>query len=364
MDRITRLLAGATRSTRILEIGPSHAPIAPRAAGWNTRIVDHAGAEALREKYRALGVDPAAIEEVDFIATGDPLDSVIPSAHHGGFDLVIASHVIEHIPDFAGFFKSLESILAPAGTISLAVPDKRYCFDALKPVTNTGDILAAAATPIHGLRTVWSQRAYSVFYDGQGAWGQHPVSAATFTNTFDEARAVWEAWRPDAAYEDFHAWHFMPAAFALVILELGLLGLIDWHIAGITPAEGCEFFVQLRRGAMILDPVDIQPRRMDLLLQIQREIAEGIAWTQPETPLPLLQPLPEGTTATDAAALAQQYAALNARLAAMQAALDLQNARMLLLVQTPAWARGFAAILRRMRDMLQLWRSKLSHPPA
>ena len=37
------LLAPIARSVRIIEIGPSFNPLAPRSAGWNTRVVDHLG---------------------------------------------------------------------------------------------------------------------------------------------------------------------------------------------------------------------------------------------------------------------------------------------------------------------------------
>ena len=53
MDRNTLLLGDATRDSRIIEIGPSHAPIAPKRAGWNSFVVDHADQAELRAKYRA-----------------------------------------------------------------------------------------------------------------------------------------------------------------------------------------------------------------------------------------------------------------------------------------------------------------------
>ena len=276
MDRFARLLSDAGPTSRIIEIGPSHAPIAPRRDGWNTSVVDHANAAGLRTKYAAMGVDTSRIEEVDFVWAGGSLADAIPLPLHGGFDLLIASHVIEHIPDFVGFFKSLESVMARDGVVSLAVPDKRYCFDVFKPHTCTGDLLVAAGRAVHDLRTAWTHKAYTATYDGTGAWGQHPVAVPRLAHTLAEVAAALEGFKADGPYDDFHAWHFTPAAFALAVLELGMIGRMDWHIAGITEALGCEFIVQLRRGARRSGLPALEAERLALLLQIGRELADGL----------------------------------------------------------------------------------------
>ncbi len=336
MDRFTRLLAGADRATRILEIGPSHAPVAARADGWNTRIVDHDTADGLRAKYRAIGVETARIEEVDYIWHGGPLDGIVPQ---GSFDLLIASHVVEHIPDLAGFLKGLESVMAPTGQVSFAVPDKRYCFDVFKPLATTGDLLAALGTSLHSKRSAWNHPAYSVTYDGVIAWGQHPVNEARFIHDFGDAQKSLAAWTEDGPYQDYHAWQFTPSSFALIILELGAAGYIDWHIAELTGAEGCEFFVLLRRGAEQLAPPELAACRMTLLRQAQREIADGLTF--------------QGLAPAASTAPITGRGSADTRLAALENAMALQNARLLLLLQTPAWVRGLAAILRRVAALLR-----------
>ena len=51
--RTANLLRYADKSSSIIEIGPSFAPIAPRRAGWTTWIVDHLSREQLIDKYQA-----------------------------------------------------------------------------------------------------------------------------------------------------------------------------------------------------------------------------------------------------------------------------------------------------------------------
>ena len=140
-DRQAFLLAGLDRSARLIAIGPSYNPIAPKSAGWDTRTLDHATRASLVEKYRGhRGVDVDRIEDVDFVWTGGSIVDAVPSDLHGTFDAFIASHVIEHTTDLVGFLDAAATLLTPSGVVVLAVPDKRYCFDYFRPLTTTGQV--------------------------------------------------------------------------------------------------------------------------------------------------------------------------------------------------------------------------------
>jgi hypothetical protein len=52
-----------------LEIGPSHNPLMPKAAGFDVEVLDHLDAKGLRQKYSKAGLDVPTVQEVDFIAT-------------------------------------------------------------------------------------------------------------------------------------------------------------------------------------------------------------------------------------------------------------------------------------------------------
>ncbi len=256
-------------ATRILELGASHAPIAPKAAGWTTHVVDHLDQAGLRAKYAAAGVALDRIEPVDTVWQDGPLHTAVPEALHGCFDRLIASHVIEHLPDPAGFLVSAAVLLREGGTVALAVPDHRYCFDYFRPATTTGEVLEALFTgrTRHPARALWDQRAYAISMDGTTAWGQHSVSGPAFLADLpgpEETRALFTA--PAAAFEDCHAWRFTPAGFSLILLELGALGLCDWRLDRLDGPEGCEFFAMLRRGGENSDDrVRLAARRMELL---------------------------------------------------------------------------------------------------
>lgn len=294
-ERARLLLRSASKSTSIIEIGPGYNPIAPKSAGWNTHVVDHASREELRGKYADAAVDLNAIEEVDSIWQDGPLHEAVPAHLLGRLDLLIASHLIEHVPDFVGFLASAERLIRPDGLLSLAVPDRRYCFDHFKSPTMTGDVLEAHAArrARHTLRTAWNSFAYGVrLNEGLAVAHETPIERKDFLNDFAVAKRVWAEFDddPQRPYQDHHVWYFTPAGFALVILELGHLGLIDWQLESIQGPEGFEFFVSLRRGIECFDdPSALQSRRMELLQKLleesQRQVAPAIQAASPPEPV-------------------------------------------------------------------------------
>jgi hypothetical protein len=267
---------------RILEIGPAFAPLAPRSEGWDVCVVDHVTRAELVEQYAGPlhAVDTGRIEEVDVVWQGGPLNEAIPGERHG-FDVCLASHVIEHAGDFVGFVQGVMGVLAPDGWLSLAVPDLRYCFDLLESPTRVGEIVAAhlRGSSRHRLESLYDQAAYTVRSNGSIAWGQEGVGAIELDSTFDAARQVVASWSDAPVPEsvDCHTWQFTPASFQLAILELAALGLLDVHVASSRDTVGCEFFVTLRRGARVPDDVgELDARRLELLRRSAVEV--GSVW--------------------------------------------------------------------------------------
>lgn len=291
MLRTSLLIGDCPADAQILEIGPSHNPVAPKAGGWRTHTVDYTDRAGLLEKFTGdSSVDATRIEEVDTVWRGGPLHQAIPRSLHGSFDRLIASHVIEHLPDLAGFLLSAQILLKPDGIVALAVPDRRYCFDYFKPPSMTGDVLEAfhLRRTRHPVRTAWNHVAYSVTGDGSGAWGQHPIREWQFMDTLSRAAGATErAIGERGEYEDFHAWHFTPATFELMILELAQIGVTDWRIQTMHGPQGCEFICLLRRGApRIDDPEELQSRRLALLRRTLDETRQQLDHLAESLPAP------------------------------------------------------------------------------
>jgi SAM-dependent methyltransferase len=273
-------MGAVARNARILEIGPSHAPLAPKSEGWNTATLDHANRDELVKKYTGHpGVDVCRIEEVDFVwSGGGPWCDAVPAERWGQFDVLIASHVIEHVPDFIGFFSSAQSVLAPDGLIILAVPDKRYCFDFFQPMTTVGEFLAAHAEKRvrHSPRLAYDYFAYTIADGVQIAFGHQKRGALRFIHSLAEAKEIFGNIVTRADYVDLHAWRFTPASFELSILELACLGELDWQIERITRPHGFEFYVWLKRGGATevasMTPIEVSSERMRLLRECLMEV--------------------------------------------------------------------------------------------
>src|SRR4051794_28223139 len=108
-DRNAKLLAGFGPTDPLIEIGPSYNPVAAKADGWQVTVIDHASQEELVAKYAAAEhVDAGRIEPVDIVWRGEPLHEIVDVARLGGYAGLIASHVIEHVPDLIGFLRSAE----------------------------------------------------------------------------------------------------------------------------------------------------------------------------------------------------------------------------------------------------------------
>lgn len=297
-DRAGLLLHGIDRKSNILELGPSISPIAPRSAGWNVTVVDHATREELIAKYgSSVPASVANIEEVDFVWRSGSLHAAIPAQLHGTFDVLIASHVIEHVPDPIGFFDSAARLLHPGhGVLALAVPDKRWCFDYFKQVSTTGQMLDAhrMGAQRHSAAARFDASAY-VAYDGNRmSWGREPLPDLYLPDTLDHAFSEFQDWTPDpnAPYVDCHAWYFTPASFELLILELGAVGVSDWRISWLSPRPSVEFMARLERGRQqFITPKERDRRRLDLMKQILLESREQTDWLVGATPDKLPAPI-------------------------------------------------------------------------
>ena len=242
------LLHGIDKRSLGLEIGPSHCPVAAKREGFNVRVLDHLDAEGLRAKYADHGVDVAAIEEVDYVWSGQPLEELVGETR---FAWIIASHVIEHVPDLVGFLNSCAQILAPEGLLSLAIPDKRYCFDCQRENTALGRVIdVALAKPTnHSPGTAAEYFLKVCRKGGQIAWGEGHVGDLQLVHGLSDALQAMTRVR-EGHYYDLHEWVFTPDSFRGLIGDLHDLRMIELEEQCFHATRGHEFFVTLRKPAV------------------------------------------------------------------------------------------------------------------
>jgi Methyltransferase domain len=233
-----------------LEVGAGFNPLLPKAAGYRVETLDHATADQLRDKYRNdPNVDVTRIEEVDFVADGSPIGEVVGKPGH--YDYIVASHVIEHAPDMLGFLKGCETLLNQPGTLVLAVPDKRRCFDLQQPLTSTGMILQAheERRTRHPPSALFDDIAYNLLRGGNSGWAKGYTGRLGFVRDLVAAQRVFEEMRQSSDYIDTHAWRFTPSSFRLIASDLHAIGEIGLREQIFHDSDIHEFYITLsRRG--------------------------------------------------------------------------------------------------------------------
>ena len=232
-----------------IEIGPSYNPLAPKAQGFKVETVDYLGAEGLRQKYAGNpNVRTELIEEVDYVLDGTKsLSDAIGKTSF--YDYIIASHVIEHVPDMLAFLKSCETLLKPDGVLLLAVPDKRHCFDVLQPLSTTGGVLQAHlerhTRPTPG--AVFDDRAYNAVRDGQIGWPIGADGKLAFFAGLHDAIGSFRAAQREQAYVDVHVWRFVPSSFRLIVRDLHEIGEVGLKERTFHDSVGNEFYLTLSK---------------------------------------------------------------------------------------------------------------------
>ena len=255
-----------------LEIGPSHSPVAPKREGYRVDVMDHLDRDGLVEKYREHGVDLDAIEHVDFVWKGERYADLIGRSEH--YDWIIASHVIEHVPDFVGFLNDCSGLLRDDGVLSLAVPDKRYCFDRLRPLTSIAQVIDAhvekrrnhSAGRVAEYFLNVARLGEAISWDAATPSGRSAPGLA-FMHGVADARMGFRTIIEQDAYLDIHAWCFTPSSFRLVVEDLFQLGLTPLRESSFHPTEGNEFFISLSR-----DGTGHGIDRIELIRQVEDEI--------------------------------------------------------------------------------------------
>jgi predicted SAM-dependent methyltransferase len=258
---------------RGLEIGPSYNPLLPKAQGFNVEVLDHASQSELIEKYRdEKSVDCTRIEHVDHVCDSRPFTETIGA--RGRYDFVVASHVIEHSPDVVSFLRDCEDLLRPDGVLVLAVPDKRYCFDVMRPVSTSGTALQA----FHERRTrhqpgvIFDHMSSFAQRGGISGWHVGDRRPLELSHGLDVAKVHFDAGLTRTGYTDMHAWCFTPSSFRLMVRDFNELGLFGLKEQAFRTTEWFEFFVVLSR-----DGAGCTTSRLDLLKAVAAELSAATA---------------------------------------------------------------------------------------
>jgi len=297
MDRVDIIREYARKEARGIEIGPYFAPLVPKAQGWNVLSLDVVDAPTLRN--RAAG-DPniprdaiSRIEDVDLLGPADHLKDLVDARQElGKIDFIVSSHNFEHIPNPIGFLTACSEVLRPGGVLSMAIPDKRTCFDYFRPVTTLAAMLEAhvenrerpTAAQLFEMNSLHSRYHTPAGDTIVFSLTDDPIQVVAM-QTVEEANAAWKAriarGPDDGTYEDCHCWIFTPASLRLLLLDLRFLGYIELEPIKFYDTSGNEFYIHLRNThdtpASNLSRSDYYEERQTLLHTVNRESAANAA---------------------------------------------------------------------------------------
>jgi Uncharacterized protein conserved in bacteria len=267
-----------TPGSTVLEIGALCSPFF-RKSEADVVYVDHVDTEALREKYRVgHGIDVNQIVEVDAVWGANTLLECAGRQ----VDYVIASHVVEHVPDLITWLKELRAVLKPGGQIRLVVPDKRFTFDYVRRETALQDLIDAyarrARRPLPA--NIFDHVTYARHVDVNEAWnGPLDPSQLEHCHSFEAAMSMVQDALTTENYHDVHCWVFTPQSCAALMIEAARYGLLDFECAGFcdTPCNSLEFSVFLRPSTDPEAIADSWKRVQDGLTPPMPDLSERVA---------------------------------------------------------------------------------------
>ena len=242
-----------------LEIGALDRPLIDKkiiSESGSIHYLDHLSTADLKKKYQSdSSVNLDAIVDVDLICKDGDLDKSLGTEK---FDYVVASHVIEHVPNVIKWLQSIFKSLKPNGILFLVIPDKRFTFDYLRPLTTFGSLLNAyhEKRTIPSIADVYDHYSTAMKIDGGKVWqGLFNNADLLPLASSDLAMKTAEDVLKNKNYHDVHVSVFTPHSFAAILEHLIENEFIFPQIVlyQVTKPYKIEFHVALRKPEESLD---------------------------------------------------------------------------------------------------------------
>jgi SAM-dependent methyltransferase len=190
-------------------------------------------------------IDPHDLVHVDHVVNSrDFAESV-----RRRVDLVIANHVIEHVPDPIHWLSEAGRCVETGGLLLLSVPDRRYTFDFFRRESDAVDMVTANREARE--RATVEDVARHLYYWNDVAhadvWEKGPPIHFKPRMPFGEA--LIRAAALSEQYTDVHCWVFTTESFLRTFDALRASGHIAWDIVAfedVQPGQN-EMRVLLRR---------------------------------------------------------------------------------------------------------------------
>jgi hypothetical protein len=250
-ERLFGTLPGPGRNLRGVEFGPLSRPLALKAES-EVYYIDHCSADELRAKYAGdVHAHVDQIVDVDFVSQGGPLSELI--GDKAPLDYVVASHVIEHVPDLAGWLLDMHASLNDGGILYLIIPDKRFTFDLHRRPANFEEVESAyrEKRTRPGLRLIMDHFANVVNVDTWALWDDYSKAGDAPYAHGPEFLDVAHQHFHEGRYIDIHCWVFTPWSFMNLMADISEKMSLGFKLANFktTQRHDLEFYIALQKSS-------------------------------------------------------------------------------------------------------------------
>lgn len=275
---------------RILEFGPLIRPTVTKKTHPNVYYADIRSTEDIKKLYTSndylkstgLTVDINKVVEIDYVIK-DSYKNTFKNVEK--FDVVVLSHVIEHMPDIIDFFGDITHTLKKGGRLIIVYPDAEYCFDHFRNGSSFIDAYDAHINSGASSKRVFDF-VYNVVNENEASyyWGDQDQNSKIPRNEFRDAVAAYESAKSGVLPDDTHFWPFSNYQLIKFLYDLDRAGLSSFDIEKFYPTpenlQECLLVLRLKNKPgvkhatyrKIFDDVSPSAKRIRAV-----RIAEGLA---------------------------------------------------------------------------------------
>lgn len=240
---------------RILEFGPLVRPLFTKQQNPKIFFADVKSTDDIKKLYTSndylkstgIIVDVDSIVDIDYVIKGDYKNTF---KNIEKFDVVVLSHVVEHMPDILYFFDDILNVLKKDGKLVIIYPDAKYCFDHFRNGTSFIDAYDVYKNKKANYNGVFDFT-YNVVHENDPSffWNNMNVADKLPKNEFNKAISAYENAINGIMPDDVHFWPFSDHQFVKFLYDMDRAGLLKLKIDEFyrTQQNTQEFMIILSR---------------------------------------------------------------------------------------------------------------------
>lgn len=159
------------------------------------------------------------------------------------FEVVVSSHVVEHIPDFIGHLLDVKKL---AKLYYVALPDYRYCFDHFRRESTVSEVLESfiLKRKNHTPNNIIEHRTLRAHNDPVKHWsGDHGDNLMSGISNLESS---YKTAIDQKEYLDTHAWKFCPKNMREILDAINRLNIIKFsYVIHETEKNSFSFFIKI-----------------------------------------------------------------------------------------------------------------------